>query len=107
MEAALKEECIDIIGAYTVEEGKAAFREYGGDFDLIVMDGELRVTKSVTEDTCELIRWICAQGFRGKMIAWASIPSHRREQLAAGCDIELEKYRLPEFIKNSLVVSAS
>ena len=93
-----------VIAALTPDEARQRFQENSKNLDLIVVDGELKVTPTKTEETCPLIRWIRGQGYTGLMVASSGIPSLRQKQVKAGCDLELEKYGLPYFVERQFCV---
>ncbi len=101
MAAMLKDSGATIIAAMTTEEAKRLFLKSSRRFDLIVVDGCVDTHRTEEPDTIELIQWFRDQGYTGLMVAWASNPHHRQQQLKAGCNVELEKFCLPRYVEHA------
>lgn len=107
MQAMLHASGAKVVPALTTADAKRLFQESRRNFDLIVVDGCVDERYTEEPDTLELIQWFRAQGYRGLLVAWATNPHHRQQQLRAGCDAEMEKCRLPDFVKRKFCVPIS
>lgn len=107
MQAMLHASGAKIVPALTTADARRLFQESPRSFDIIVVDGCVDARYTEEPDTLELIQWFRAQGYTGHLVAWATNPDHRRQQLKAGCDAEIEKYRLPYFVERKFFVPIS
>jgi len=107
MQAMLHASGAMIVPALTTAEAKRLFQESPRKFDIIVVDGCVDARYAEEPDTLELIQWFRDQGYTGHLVAWATNPYHRQQQLRAGCDAEIEKYYLPRFVERTFCTSIS